>query len=121
MYVNISVDDYYDQQILTQGISDWEEISEEDFQFVQQNLHLLQKINNNVHQYVLVREPEGGALQAIKSIRDEVERAAKAEQERKAEAKRRSQAAAQKKADKARNKELEQLKKLKEKYSDVEV
>jgi hypothetical protein len=119
MYVNVNVDDYYDQQVLTQGISDWEEITEEDFQFIQQNLHFLQKANNHSHQYVLVREPEGGALQAIKSIKDEVERAAKVELERKAEAKRRQQAAAQKKADKARNKELEQLKKLLEKHPDA--
>jgi hypothetical protein len=120
-YINVFIDDYYDNQVLTQGISDWEEITEEDFEYIKNNLHILQEANKHSQQYVLVREPEGGALQAIKSIKDEVERAAKAELERKAEAKRKNQAAAQKKADKARNKELEQLKKLKEKYSDVEV
>jgi hypothetical protein len=119
MYIDRHLDDYDCEQILTQGISDWEEISEEDFEFIRQNLHVLQRVNNHTQQYILVREPEGGALQAIKSIKDEVARAVKAELERKAEAKRKQAESAEKKAAKAKAKEIEQLKKLLEKHPDA--
>lgn len=39
LLVQETSDDYYSQKIIRDSISDWEEISDEDFRFLEKNLH----------------------------------------------------------------------------------
>lgn len=108
--------DYESQEILTHGISDWEEVTQQEFDFIRANIHILSHQNYG-QRFVLVAQPEHGVLGAITSIKEAIEDGKKREAERLAKAKAKKQAEADKLASKARDKELQQLKKLQEKYA----
>jgi len=115
-------DDYYSQQIIRQGMTDWEDISDEDLSFLQRNKWRLldrQKHGPYLHPMIVVmdEEPILDKISSIKEfIRKEEEKAAKEEAERLAK-----KAAAKLKkelAKKARDEatELELLAELQRKY-----
>ena len=111
-------DDYDNSMMLSQGITDWEDVSEEDFHYLRANLNLLRRNPSDYSSsYVIVEQPEGGAVQAIRSIKETIAAAKKAEADRKAAAAAKQAADKAKKAAKAKDKELQQLKKLQEKYA----
>lgn len=119
-------DDYYSRTILRQGITDWEEISEEDLAFLRNNLYHI--VDRNVYGYsatpILVVQDEVNLVQRIASIKDAIrienERRAAAEEA----ARKKREAAKLKKelAKKAKTEaaELALLNALKEKYENGE-
>lgn len=113
-FANVS-DGYYGdyETVLTQGISDWEEVTEEEYKFIQNNLYRLRNKYSNI---TLIVQPDVTIPELIIDIKDEIAKALKAEQRKKEEALRKKQEANRKKAEKAKEKELIQLKKLQEKY-----
>ena len=120
MYVDKYLDDYdyKPAQVLTQGISDWEEISEEDYNFIRANMNYLTNPNNFQGRYVLVAQPEGGAIQAINDIKALFLKYKKEEEDRKAENRRKAEEAKQRKLNKSKEKELKTLRELQEKYKE---
>ena len=103
----IDSDDYYNQvQILSGSNSDWEEISEEDYQLIRNHAWNLGR--KNKCQYVLIEDDTLNILDRIKSIKDLIK---KQEQERlEFQEKREQQEKEQKK--KLEQKKIEQAKKL---------
>lgn len=119
-------DDYYSRVILRQGITDWEEISDEDLAFLRNNLYHI--VDRNVHGYsatpILVVQDEVNLVQRIASIKDAI----RVENERRAvaeEAARKKREAAKLKKELAKKakteaEELALLNALKEKYENDE-
>ena len=107
---------YYDDyvSVLTQGVSEWEEVTEEEYEFINRNLHLFKR--SNYGDLILVAQPDINVPDVIVSIKQELAKIQKAELKKKEEAKRKRDEAAARKAAKAKEKEIEQLKKLQEKY-----
>lgn len=118
-YVDSHYDDYENNYVLTHGISDWEEVSQEEFFFMRDNLNILQRQYHD-QRLILVTQPEIGILDGIVSIKNAIKKAKELDEQRKAEAAKKKQAEADKKLAKERNKELAQLKKLQEKYGNTE-
>ncbi len=116
----ISLDDYgdyYSREIIRGSITDWEEISDEDFKFLRNNMYHLfsSAADAGLKPHLLVKD-EVPIMQRIHSVRDEI---------RKYEEKKRQQQEKleQEKADRARKRmlkkaqsELELLQQLQEKY-----
>ncbi len=79
--------------ILQQGISDWEEVTDEEFNYIRNNLHIFK---TQLKQEIIIAEQiEGGAVLAIKGIKktlDKLEKDRKEQEEK--ERKRREDAAA---------------------------
>lgn len=115
-------DDYYSQQIIRQGMTDWEEVSQEDLDFLLRNKWRIvdrQKHGPYVHPMVVVMDDEP-VLDRIASIKEFVRK--EEERQKKEEAERLAKKAAAKLkkelAKKARDEatELELLAELQRKY-----
>lgn len=105
---SIGYDDYYGEEIIRDSLTDWEELSDEDFKLLKSNLHLIAK-NKLGHEYsprIIVQDehPIQYRLESIKKALAEL-----AEKKRIAD----EQREAKKKiaAEKKRQKEIEKLKK----------
>jgi hypothetical protein len=106
-------DDYNSRTVLANSISDWEEITEAEFEFLQRNLHHLYN-NKSMGRLVLIRKDEATVTERITSIKASLKKIKDEEDRKKKEAdlKKAKRLAAKK------NKDLETLQKLKEKYPD---
>jgi hypothetical protein len=116
----ISLDDYgdyYSRNIIRDSITDWEEISDEDFKFLRSNIQFLFKsaADAGLMPCLLVKD-ELPIVQRIQSVRDEIR---KFEEEKRL----RQEREEQEKADRVRKRllkkaqsELELLQQLQEKY-----
>lgn len=79
--------DEYDGNIsiLSQGVSDWEEVSDEDLQYIRSHFNCLE--NKTKAQLVLVVQDEINTLGMIKEIKSTIEKMERAETKRKEERK----------------------------------
>lgn len=98
-------DDYYGRSIIQDSISDWEEISDEDYKFLKANFHMLFKSLNadyNLSPFLIVKD-NIPVIERINSIKKELdkERARQLAYEAEQEAKR---------ADRARKRMLKKAK-----------
>lgn len=79
-----SDDDYYSQQIIRQGITEWEDISEEDYQFLRNNKHRILNGRNQVERFgygttaTIIVQDDVPVVERISTIREEIRK----EQER---------------------------------------
>lgn len=108
-------DDYYSKKIIRDGISDWEEISDEDFELLRYNIRRLYDNNHNLEPMLIVRD-DVPVVDRLKSIKD-----ALAKEREKQEAERRKKeetklAREQAKLMKKVNSEKELFEKLKAKF-----
>lgn len=100
-----SYDDPYNYTLIRDGITDWEEISDEDYDFLRRNLSYLYKTYNeeydNLVPMILVKDDKP-VFDRISSIREFIEQMKTKETERKAEEER-------KKAEKAKKRMLKKV------------
>lgn len=113
-------DDYYSQKIIRDSISDWEEVSDDDFRFLQDNLfRIFRDIGQHGYAPTLLVKDDQPITARIKQIRDAIEKQRRVEQEEK-EKKANAQAeAAKKRLLKKANSERELLAQLQAKYPDM--
>lgn len=121
-------DDYYDYsslKVIKQGITDWETISDEDYEFIRNNLYYLKRIYHDkpgiASEPILIVKDDRPVIDTIKKIKEAIE---KTEQDRRAE----EEKEAAMKADRARKRQakkeekeralLEQLQKKFEQKND---
>lgn len=114
---HIDCDDYYSQSIIRESINDWEEISDEDFQFLKQYLTRVIDVPYGFSATLVVKD-NVPVVQRINSVKELIateqaaEAAAKAKRDKAAQE--RQQARMLKKA----ASELALLEELKKKYED---
>jgi hypothetical protein len=79
-------DDYYSRKIIRDGITDWEEISDEDFQLLRYNVRMLYDSSNNLEPMLIVKD-DVPVVDRLKSIKDALakERAKQEAEKRKRE------------------------------------
>lgn len=116
------VDDMYDDidyntsSVIKESISDWETVSDEDFEFLRKNMHVIaRKIPIGFRTVIIAKDPLRIA-ERIESVQAEIDRL-KAEQEAERERQRKAQQERErKKLLKTKKSELELLAELKKKY-----
>jgi len=83
-------DDYYSQKIIRDSISDWEEISDEDFQFLQKHLASIFPYNNGFMPLLMVKDdkPVLSRIEQIKKVLDREKEKQDAERAKREESKR---------------------------------
>ena len=120
-------DDYYTQHILRQGITDWEDISEEDLDFLQKNRYNIidrEKYGHDAYPIVLVQD-DITLVDRISSIREFIKKQEEKRKKLDEEMRKKREAAALKKklaqAAKTEAEEKALLEALKAKYDDKEV
>lgn len=62
-------DDYYSRKIIRDGITDWEEISDEDFDLLRYNLRRLYDTEYNLEPMLIVKD-DVAVVDRLKSIKD---------------------------------------------------
>lgn len=79
-------DDYYSRKIIRDGITDWEEISDDDFDILRYNVRMLYNSQHNLEPMLIVKD-DVPVAERIKSIKDAVakERAKQEAEKRKRE------------------------------------
>lgn len=112
------IDDEY-EHFLSNGVSDWEEMSPEEFKFVKDNLWRLEAKNRNDSQYVLVSQDEKSISDRIVDIKNAISEEIKKEQKRKEELEKKRLEAAEKRALNKMEKNKKLLKKLIESNPDL--
>lgn len=76
-------DDYYSRKIIRDGITDWEEISDEDFELLRYNVRRLYDTQHNMEAMLIVKD-DAPVVDRLKSIKDALAKErAKQEAERK--------------------------------------
>jgi predicted nucleic acid-binding Zn-ribbon protein len=108
-------DNYGDyHSVITEGISDWEIVTEEEYELLKNTLWIIQRDKNIDGQLIAVRKDRKKVHERIDSIKAELKRIKDEEESKKkaAEIKKAKRLAAKK------NKDLDTLQKLKEKYPD---
>lgn len=89
---------YYDYdenfKAIAQGISDWEEVTEEDYQFIRDNLHHLRDGLKRNEQIFIVRQDTESIPERIEGIKNAITKRMKAEEKRKEEYQRKKEEAA---------------------------
>lgn len=114
-----SYDDPYNYTLIRDGITDWEEISDEDYDFLRWNLSYLCKTYNeeygNLVPMIIVKDDKP-VLDRIESIKDFIEQLKTKEAERKAEEERKKAEKAKKRMMKKVADERALFEQLKEKF-----
>lgn len=64
-------DDYYSRKIIRDGITDWEEISDEDYKILRYNVKRLYDTEYNMEPMLIVKD-DVPVIERIKSIKDAV-------------------------------------------------
>lgn len=82
-------DDYYSQKIIRDSISDWEEVSDADFQFLQKHLHSVFPYKNGFTPMIIVKDetPISNRISQIKDLLDKEKARHEAEKAKRDEAK----------------------------------
>jgi hypothetical protein len=111
-----SYSDEYSNRIF-QDISDWEEVSEADFQFIQSNLWRLKYPPGGT--FVIVRQDDQAIAARISDIKSEILKMQMAEEKRKAEEQKKKEERAAKRLASKLEKDKVALKKLLEKNPDL--
>lgn len=62
-------DDYYSRKIIRDGLTEWEEISDEDFELLRYNVRLLYDYKHNLEPMLVVRD-DVPVVERLKSIKD---------------------------------------------------
>lgn len=83
-------DDYYSQKLIRDSISDWEEVSDEDFQFLHKHLHSIFPYSNGFTPMLMVKDdkPLVARIAQIKQVLDREKAKQDAERAKREEAKR---------------------------------
>lgn len=114
-----SYDDPYNYTLIRDGITDWEEISDEDYDFLRWNLSYLYKTYNeeygNLVPMIIVKDDKP-VLDRIESIKEFIEQLKTKEAERKAEEERKKAEKAKKRMMKKVADERALFEQLKEKF-----
>ena len=110
-------DDYNSRTVLANSISDWEEITEAEFEFLQRNLHHLYN-THSMGRLVLIRKDEATVTERISSIKAALQKIKDEEDRKKQEAEVKKAKRLEAKLAAKKDKDLETLQKLKEKYPD---
>lgn len=113
-------DDPYSRSILQDGISDWEEISDEDYNFLRNNLYMLSNLYSKEYNLspILVVKDEKPVLNRIESIKEFIKNEQRREAERKAEEERKKTEKAKKRMLKKVADERALFEQLKEKFKE---
>lgn len=117
-----SYDDYYSNEILRAGITDWEEVSSEDLKFLKDNLYVISqtmKVSGNVY---VIEQDSVPIIERITTAKEFIEKQRKQQELDAAErAKAKEEAALKRRLKKAAKDEAERLllyNKLKEEFGD---
>lgn len=117
---NVYIDEYYDggynQMVLNTGISDWETVTEEEYQYIRNNLSLL---NSYRKQSVIIVEKLDNAHEAISDIKAMIRKLERDEEKRKEAERKRKEEAAEKRAMKKLERDKKALAKLLEANPDL--
>lgn len=109
---NYDYDDNYTAR-LGEGISDWEEVTQDEYEFINANLWRLKLTNRNrADDIIIVRQDDISVADRIVGIKKEIEKLAKQEEKRKNEEKLKREEAAAKRAEKKLLKERQILERL---------
>lgn len=112
-------DDYYSRKIIRDGITDWEEISDEDYDLLRYNVKRLYDMEHNMEPMLIVKD-DVPVIERLKSVKEAIgkERAKQEAEKRKREEAKlaREQAKLMKKV----NSEKELFEKLKAKFEPEE-
>lgn len=105
-------DDYdsYLHSVLREGVSDWEEISDEDFEFIRDNLTRLNFKNGD--QLIIVEKIDDGVPNTIKGIKDVINKSIAEAKAREDELKRKKERAAEQRAMKKLERDRKALERL---------
>lgn len=110
------IDDYNTSAVIKESISDWETVSDEDFEFLRKNMHVIAKKIPAGFRTVIVTKDPLRIAERIESVQAEIDRV-KAEREAEQERQRKAQQERErKKLLKTKKTELELLAELKKKY-----
>ena len=114
---SIECDDHYTQSIISAGINDWEEVSNEDFVFLEKNLYRIVDAPYGFYPKLIIKDPMPIAqrIVSIKTLIAEEQAAQAAKNVRRLAA---EQARQQKRMLKKAESELALLEELKKKYKD---
>ena len=118
--VILDQDDYYSRKIIQDSISDWEEISDDDYNFLRNNLSRLYKPYQREYDLVpmLVVKDDKSVLDRIESIKEFIEQEKVREAKEKAAAEAKKIEQAKKRMLKKSKSELELFEELKKKFGD---
>lgn len=113
-------DDIYSRSILQDGISDWEEISDEDYDFLRRNLYMLSNLYTKEYNLspVLIVKDERPVFDRIQSIKEYINQEKQKEAKRKAEEERKKAEKAKKRMMKQTADERALFEQLKEKFKE---
>lgn len=114
---NIDCDDHYTQAVIRESINDWEEVSDEDFVFLEKNLYRIVDAPYGFYPKLIIKDhvPIAQRIISVKTLIAEEQAAQAAEKDRKRAA---EQARQQKRMLKKAESELALLEELKKKYKD---
>jgi hypothetical protein len=114
---SIDCDDHYTQAIIRESINDWEEVSDEDFVFLEKNIYRIVEAPYGFYPKLIIKDhvPVTQRISSIRTLIAEEQAAQAAEKERRKAA---EQARQQKRMLKKAESELALLEQLKKKYED---
>lgn len=118
-------DEYYTKNYLIDSISDWEEISDEDFLFLKENFDKIRRYGENDFEsdfygfrpILIIKDPVS-INQRIRCIKDMIDEARKKQEQRELKKIEREKKRQEKDEENKKKQELKLLKSLKEKYGD---
>jgi hypothetical protein len=117
---DISLDDYgdyYSRNIIRDSITDWEEVSDEDFDFLKSNIvHLFRSVRDAGMQPCLLVKDEQSIVQRIQSVKDEIRKFEEDRRKQQEEDEQRKAERARQRLLKKAKSEIELLTQLQEKY-----
>ncbi len=76
-------DDYYSQKLIRDSITDWEEISDEDFKFLRANLHRIYPPHGEFAPCIITKDDEP-IVERISQLRAAIDREKRQQEEREA-------------------------------------
>ena len=114
---SIDCDDHYTQAVIRESINDWEDVSDEDFVFLEKNMYRIVNAPYGFYPKLIIKDhvPIAQRIVSVKALIAEEQAAQAAEKERRRLA---EQARQQKRMLKKAESELALLEELKKKYED---
>lgn len=109
-------DDNYHEAVLKSGITDWEEVSEEDYDFLKRNKFRLKSVDGS--NILIVSQDSIPILKRIQDIKDEIQKEIDKAEEEKNKKKKKAEENRLKKLAKTEAQEKELLNILKSKYEE---
>lgn len=103
----------YSYNVITAGVSDWEEVTEEDLILIRSNKRLIEK---EIGPCIIIEEPEKKAVDFVKSIKDFITKQIEKEKEAIKQREKIERERKKKRAETKKARELKKLQELKAKY-----